>query len=387
MRMFRNIIIFGATGSIGTSVLNVIRRNRSNFNVIGISANTSVEKLAQIAHEFNVQNVGIFDEHTFAGKDSLFKRGTQFFFGENGLCELAKLSEVTAVIMAIVGIAGLRPTMVAIENKKTILLASKEILVTAGKFIIESAKQRNVRILPVDSEHNAIFQCLRGNDGSFVDRLILTASGGPFRNFSHRDMENITVAQALHHPVWNMGKKITIDSATMANKGLEIVEAKWLFNVPSDNIDVVVHPESIVHSMVKFCDGSVIAQMCPPNMEYPIANCLFFPERERLEKPSINFAEQGSLNFFAPDVVKFPHMSIIRQCLKSSNNACAVFQAANEVAVDAFLSHRIKFTQISEVVSKTLDVYTGEPMTNLKSCEESVIKAHGVARGIVQGYN
>ncbi|MDR2779180.1 MAG: 1-deoxy-D-xylulose-5-phosphate reductoisomerase [Puniceicoccales bacterium] len=385
--MFRNIIIFGATGSIGTSTLNVIRRNRRHFNVIGIAANTNVEKLAQIAHEFDVPNVGIFDERTFVGKDSLFKEKTHFFFGEDGLCKLAQFPEVTAVLVAMVGIIGLKPTITAIENKKTILLASKEILVAAGKFVIESAKKYNAQILPIDSEHNAIFQCLRGNDSSFVDRLILTASGGPFRNFSWQDMENITVEEALRHPVWNMGKKITIDSATMANKGLEIVEAKWLFDVPDDDIDVVVHPESIIHSMVKFCDGSIVAQMCPPNMEYPIANCLFFPERERLERSSINFVEQKTLNFLAPDIVKFPHLAIIRQCLKSNNNACAVFQASNEVAVNEFLKHRIKFTQISELVAKTLDIYSGEPMTSLKSCQESIVKARNVAQTIVNGYN
>ncbi|MDR2432143.1 MAG: 1-deoxy-D-xylulose-5-phosphate reductoisomerase [Puniceicoccales bacterium] len=385
--MFHHIIIFGATGSIGTSTLNVIRRNRHHFNVVGIAANTNVEKLAQIAHEFSVSNVGIFDGHAFAGKDSLFKRGTHFFVGEDGLCELAQLSEATAVSMAMVGIGGLKPTMAAIESKKTLLLASKEILVAAGKFVMESAKGNGVQILPVDSEHNAIFQCLQGNSNGFVDRLILTASGGPFRNFSRREMENIDVKQALRHPVWNMGKKITIDSATMANKALEIVEAKWLFDVPGDHIDVIVHPESIIHSMVKFCDGSIIAQMCPPNMEYPIANCLFFPGREQLAKPSVDFAEQGRLNFFAPDTTNFPHLTIIRQCLKTDNNACAVFQAANEVAVDEFLNHRIKFTQISEIVAKTLDIYPGEPMISLKSCEESVIKARSAAKVIANGFN
>jgi 1-deoxy-D-xylulose-5-phosphate reductoisomerase len=355
--------------------------------VVGIAANTSVEKLAQIAHEFSVPNVGIFDKHAFAGKDSLFKRGTRFFVGEDGICELAKLPEATAVLMAMVGIGGLRPTMTALESKKTLLLASKEILVSAGKFVMESAKKNNVQILPVDSEHNAIFQCLLGNDNDFVDRLILTASGGPFKNFSRREMENVSVEQALRHPIWNMGKKITIDSATMANKSLEIVEAKWLFDVPGDHIDVIIHPESIIHSMVKFCDGSIVAQMCPPNMEYPIANCLFFPERERLAKPSINFAEQGGLNFFAPDATKFPYLAIIHQCLQADNNACAVFQAANEVAVDEFLNHGIKFTQISEIVARTLDIYSGEPMTSLKSCEESVIKARRTAKVIINGLN
>jgi 1-deoxy-D-xylulose-5-phosphate reductoisomerase len=355
--------------------------------VVGIAANTNVEKLAQIAHEFSVPNIGVFDKHAFTGKDSLFKRGTRFFVGEDGLCELAQLSEATAVLMAMAGIGGLKPTMAAIESRKTILLASKEILVAAGKFAMESARKNDVQILPIDSEHNAIFQCLLGNGNGFVDRLILTASGGPFRNFSRREMEDVGVEQALCHPVWNMGKKITIDSATMANKALEIVEAKWLFDIPGDHIDVIIHPESVVHSMVKFCDGSIIAQMCPPNMEYPIANCLFFPGRERLAKPSINFAEQGRLNFFAPDITKFPHLAIIRQCLKADGNACAVFQAANAVAVDEFLGHRIKFTQIGEIVARTLDIYPGEPMASLESCEESVIKARSTAKIIAKGFN
>jgi 1-deoxy-D-xylulose-5-phosphate reductoisomerase len=380
------VVIFGATGSVGTSALNVIRRWRECVDVLGISAHTNVEKLSQIAREFSVKNVGIFDGGALRGHASSFKSGTEFFIGEGGLLGLAQLPEADSILMAIVGTAGLMPTIAAIENGKTVFLASKEILVVAGKFVSEHAAENNVNLLPVDSEHNAIFQCLRGNGGEFIDKLILTASGGPFRDFSAEAMENVTVEQALRHPTWRMGKKITIDSATMANKGLEIMEARWLFDVPGEKIDVLVHPESVVHSMIQFCDGSVIAQMCPPNMEFPIANCLFFPERMRSDGPTIDFAAQKSLTFFCPDVDKFPALSIARRCLGAGGNECAVFHGANEVAVEKFLAGRIKFTRIPALIAETLDSYSGERTDSLEGCIVSAARARMVADEISEKF-
>jgi 1-deoxy-D-xylulose-5-phosphate reductoisomerase len=360
----------------------VIRRHRDRFNVVGISANANVEKLAAIAGEFAVENVAIGDERALAGRERLFSGGTNFFCGESGLCELASLAEMDSVLMAIVGTAGIGPTMAAIGSKKTVLLASKEVLVVAGKFICEHARKNGVPLLPIDSEHNGIFQCLRGGDAAHVDRLVLTASGGPFRSFSAEDMKNVSVEQALRHPTWAMGKKITIDSATMANKGLEVMEARWLFDVPGERIDVLIHPESIVHAMVRFCDGSVVAQMCPTNMEFPIAHCLFYPERCPSAPQTVDFAAQKSLNFFNPSTERFPSLSLARQCLNSANNACAVFQGANSVAVEKFLDGKIKFPQIWEIVAETLNTYDGEAMVSVESCMESVAKAVKIAKTI-----
>ncbi|MDR1413750.1 MAG: 1-deoxy-D-xylulose-5-phosphate reductoisomerase [Puniceicoccales bacterium] len=383
--MVRNIVILGATGSIGTSAINVIRRHRKYFNIIGIAANTSVERLAQIANEFQVENVGVGNALALEGRRQFFRPGTKFFFGETGLNEMAMLPEAESMLVATVGLTGLLPTLTAIEQRKTILLASKEILVVSGKFIIQRAQEKNVQLLPVDSEHNAIFQCLRAGGSDSVDRLILTASGGPFRNFSQKDLASVTAAQALQHPTWQMGKKISIDSATMVNKGFEIMEARWLFDIPADRIDVLIHPESIVHSMVQFCDGSVIAQMSLPNMEIPLANCLFYPERCHSSERTVNFAEQKILTFSAPDMKKFPALSIALQCLNAKNgNACAVFQAANEVAVGKFLAGKIGFSQITEIISATLNSYGGEPMVSIESCLNSAAMAREVAETIAK---
>jgi 1-deoxy-D-xylulose-5-phosphate reductoisomerase len=380
--MVRNIVILGATGSIGTSALGVIRGCGERFNVVGIAANTGVEKLARIAHEFGVKNVGIFDGEALRGKQQLFPRGTEFFLGENGINDLAGLRESDSVLVAIVGSASVKPTVSAVEHGKTVLLASKEALVIAGRFIVDLAKQRGVRLLPVDSEHNAIFQCLQGANGKFVEKLIITASGGPFRNFSRVELENVTAEMALSHPVWKMGPKITIDSATMANKGFEIIEARWLFHVPEANIDVVVHPEGLVHSMVKFCDGSIMAQMSPPNMEFPIAHCLFFPARRPKSSSTIDFWQTQRLNFFKPDTENFSNLTIARQCLLGDGNACAVFHGANEIAVEEFLRGRIKFLQMNELVIGTLDAYAGERSTSLESAMVSVEKARAIAGSI-----
>lgn len=356
--MVQNIILFGATGSIGTSTLNVIRRNRDKFKIIGISCHSNLKKLSSIAHEFNVKNIGIFNHSTFCNEniDTLFPSKTQIFYGIHGNCELASHPDADTVIMAIPGTNGILPTLSAIKAKKNIILASKEVLVVAGEIIMHEAHTNDVTILPIDSEHNAIFQCLK-NERKFLKKIILTASGGPFRNYTSNQMKHITVDQALKHPNWQMGTKITIDSATMANKGFEMIEAKWLFGLSSDGIEVTIHPESIIHSMVEFCDGSILAQLSPHNMEYPISHCLFYPNRVLNNPPSISFDKILSLNFSPPNYLKFPCLQIARNCLLRNDASSAIFEAANDIAVQAFLSKKIDYLDIAHVITETLNVY------------------------------
>lgn len=356
--MVRSFVLFGATGSIGTSTLSVIRRNRDKFALIGISAYSNFEQLARIAREFNVKNIGIGNKEKFYTEHAknLFSKNTNFFIGMAGNCELAGIDEADAVVMAIPGVDGILPTLSAIQKKKTIMLASKEVLVAAGKIVTDTAKGNNVDILPIDSEHNAIFQCIR-DERKFLKKVVLTASGGPFRQYSAADMHTITIEQALNHPTWKMGKKITIDSATMANKGFEMIEAQWLFDLDPSDIEVIVHPESIVHSMVEFCDGSILAQLGPHSMEYPIANCLFFPERTDNNPLTLDFSKRLSLNFSEPDYSRFPCLKLAEECLKKEDHSSAIFLAANDLAVQAFLEKKIKFTEIAEVAAATLDAY------------------------------
>jgi 1-deoxy-D-xylulose-5-phosphate reductoisomerase len=384
--MVKNIVIFGATGSIGRSVLNVVAKHGDHFGIAGIAAWRNIDGLAEIARKFGVKNVAIGDRSMLPRRE-LFATGTTFFSGESGLRELAELEEADSIVMAISGTAGMAATVAAIKCGKTIMLASKEILAVAGKFIVPLASDHAAQLLPIDSEHNAIFQCLRGNGAASVDRLILTASGGPFHGLSAEKLEGVTVERALRHPTWKMGKKITIDSATMVNKGLEIIEARWLFSVPGSRIDVLIHPESVMHSMVKFCDGSILGQMCPPNMEFPIANCMFFPERRVNFAPTVDFEKLGALTFLRCDEGRFPNLSIARQCLECECNACAVFNGADEVAVGEFLSGKIKFTQIDAIIAETLDAYSGERMTSIESCIESAAKAHSIAKKIASKFH
>lgn len=380
--MAKNIVIFGATGSVGRSSINVLRRNREKINIVGIAANSNVEKLSEIAHEFNVQNIGIGDPKSLIGKEHFFYKNTKFFLGDEGLCELAQLKGSDSILMAIDCAKGISMTLAGIRAKKDILLASKEVLVVAGKYVMEEASNNGVNILPVDSEHNAIFQCLHGEKKEDIERLILTASGGPFRKFSKDELEHVTVEQALKHPTWNMGKKITIDSSTMANKGFEIIEAHWLFGVQPDKIDVVVHPESIIHSMVEFKDHSIIAQMCPTNMEFPIENCLFFPNRNKNTLQGLDFSHLPTITFETPDIEKFPCLKIAKDCLSSDGNACAVFQAADEAAVDLFLQKKIRFTQIADIIKSTLDTYSCEKNESLEDSLITLNKAKKIASDI-----
>ena len=307
----RRVVILGSTGSIGTSALKVARDIPDRMEIVGLAAGTSVEALARQACEFNVRNVCIFDP---SGADKLARAlpGAQVETGEEGLCRLAQLPEADMVLISIVGTAGLKPALAAIEAGKDLAIASKEILVMAGQIVMEKARQAGVQVLPVDSEHNAIFQCLNGSHGGpdAVSRLILTASGGPFRTWKKEDLEHVTLEQALKHPTWSMGRKITIDSATLFNKGLEMIEARWLFDVPMEKVDVIVHPQSIVHSMVEYRDGTVLAQMSSSDMCFPIQYAVTWPDRVPNSLKQLNFAEIGQLVFEAPRPDAFPALDL-----------------------------------------------------------------------------
>ncbi|MFL6737137.1 MAG: 1-deoxy-D-xylulose-5-phosphate reductoisomerase [Sphingomonas sp.] len=352
--MRRKIAILGATGSIGKSTLDLVERNRDRFEVVAVTAATNVTALADIARRTDAKIAVIADESRLRKVQELLA-GTRCHCaaGMDALIETAR-GEAELVIAAIVGCAGLRPVMAAIEAGKTIALANKEALVTAGELMTNSAANSGATILPVDSEHNAIFQCLAGAIVENVSRIILTASGGPFRSASAELMASATPAQAVAHPNWKMGAKISVDSATMMNKGLELIEARYLFGLSSDRIDIVVHPQSIVHSLVEFVDGSVLAQLGSPDMRIPIAYALAWPERMETPAQRLDLAAITRLDFEAPDVTRFPALRLAREALEAGGAAPIVLNAANEVAVAGFLAGRLRFPEIAKCAEEAL---------------------------------
>ncbi len=355
----RRVVILGSTGSIGTSALKVARDITDRMEIVGLAAGTSVEALASQAREFNVRNVCIYDPSGAAGLAASLP-GAQVETGEEGLRRLAQLPEADMVLISIVGTAGLKPALAAIEAGKDLAIASKEILVMAGQIVMEKARRAGVQVLPVDSEHNAIFQCLNGNHGGpeAVSRLILTASGGPFRTWNREDLEHVTLEQALKHPTWSMGRKITIDSATLFNKGLEMIEARWLFDVPMEKVDVIIHPQSIVHSMVEYRDGTVLAQMSSSDMCFPIQYAVTWPDRVPNSLKQLNFAEIGRLVFEAPRTDVFPALDLARRAGAGNSTLAAVYNAANEAAVNAFIHGQISFPGIWKLVEAVMDDHT-----------------------------
>lgn len=353
----KRIILLGATGSIGASTLKVIARNPDKLELAGIACHSRFRDLAAIARDFNVAEVALFDEEAAKqAKDSgLFPQTTRIRAGLGGLTELAELPEADILLSAVVGTAGLRPTLAGIASGKDIALANKEILVLAGKFVMEAARRHHVRIVPVDSEHNALFQCLQGHPKEHVARLILTASGGPFLDWPLEKLGAVTPAEALRHPTWAMGSKVTIDSATMANKGLELIEAGWLFDFPPEKTDVVIHPQSIVHSMVEFIDGSVLSQLSPTSMTFPIQHALLYPERSPGADPGLDFSKRLSLEFRPVEEARYPCLQLAREAMRIGGVAPAIFNAANEVAVEAFLGNRLTFLEIPALIRNTLE--------------------------------
>ena len=351
----KRIAILGSTGSIGTQTLDVIRQHRDLFEVELISARSSVDALIAQAREFDAANVVICDERRYPQVAEALKGSrSKVWGGISSLCDLVRESSVDIVVGAMVGFSGLRPTLAALEAGKTVALANKETLVAAGPIVVETLRRHKGKILPVDSEHSAIFQCLLASGGNPVEKIHLTASGGPFRTWDREQIARATAAQALKHPNWDMGAKVTIDSATMMNKGLEVIEARWLFDVPAEKINVVVHPESIIHSMIEFKDGAIIAQLGCPDMREPIGFALSYPERITVGNRKLDFATLGSLNFQAPDLKRFPNLELAYEAIRRGGNAPCALNASNEVAVAAYLKGLISFYDISRINEKCL---------------------------------
>lgn len=350
----KNIVLLGSTGSIGTSTLKVVDDLSLHLRVVGLAAGHNLDLLLEQAKRYQPEVVSISAPDKAKELRHALKPSIQVGCGAEGLLRLATLPSAQIVVIAIVGTAGLQPALAAIRAGKDIAVASKEILVMAGEIVMTEARKHGVRVLAVDSEHSAIFQCLDGKPGCSVRRLWLTASGGPFRSTAKEEFPQITVQRALKHPSWVMGRKITIDSATLFNKGLEMIEARWLFDIEIGRVDVVVHPQSVVHSMVEFIDGSILAQLSTPDMCLPIQYALTYPERKASERVQTNFAKLRSLTFEDPDLEKFPSLSLARRAAEVGGTLPAVLNAANEVAVDAFCNGRINFPQISEVVARAI---------------------------------
>lgn len=376
----KNIVILGSTGSIGTQTIDVL--DSIEAQVCAISVNTNIQRAEQQARALHPSLVAVYNEEKAKElKTKLADTDIRVVSGMDGLIEAATLPEADVVVTAVVGMVGLLPTMAAIEAGKAIALANKETLVCAGQIVMRAAREKGVPILPVDSEHSAIFQCLQGAAGNRINRILLTASGGPFFGMSREQMRHVTKEQALHHPNWSMGAKITVDSASMMNKGLELIEAMWLYDVEPDDIDIVVHRESIVHSAVEFEDGSVIAQMGNPDMRLPIQYALTYPERVPCKVPPLDLPRRHNLTFFAPDEEAFPTLGLARRAAAARGNLGAIMNGANEAAVELFLHDKIPFYRIPELVQAAMDNVEYLPEITI----EDVLASDRAAREIVKG--
>jgi len=405
----KRVVILGATGSIGESALKVARDIPERMEIVGLAANSNAEKLAAAANETRAQFVCLVDERKIDVLRRALEYKPRIFSGEEGLLEIACLTDADMVLVAIVGTGGLRPALAAIEAGKDLAVASKEILVMAGEIVMREARANGVHVLPVDSEHNAIFQCLEGKrstlnaqrstskseglalgigrwtlDVSDVRRIILTASGGPFRETPRKDFDSLTPEHALKHPTWNMGPKITIDSATLFNKGLEMIEAHWLFGVEMKRVEVVIHPQSIVHSMVEFADGSTLAQLSYSNMRFPIQYAVTWPDRVPNTLPPLDFSKLSKLEFFTPRYDDFPALNLARRAGETDGTLPAVMNAANEIAVAAFLDRRVRFPDIWQIVEEVMNRHTPVAHPDLDAILEADQWARAQARKCVE---
>ena len=352
----RKIVLLGSTGSIGTQTLDVVRNNSKELEVVGLAANTRVAEVEKQVREFKPKYVCMYDEKAAKDlKDRLSDLGTIVYSGMEGLLEIVSVPEADTVLTAVVGMIGIQPTIRAIESGKDIALANKETLVCAGHIIMPLAAEKKVKILPVDSEHSAIFQSLNGEPKDKVEKILLTASGGPFRGKKVSDLVNMTAADALKHPNWNTGPKVTIDSSSLVNKGLEVMEARWLFDVSLDNIQVVIHPQSIIHSAVQYVDGAVIAQLGVPDMKLPIQYALFYPDRRPMAEKRLDLFELGSLTFEKPDTDTFKGLSLAFDAARAGGSMPTVCNAANEMAVRSFLKGEIKYLQIYDMIERAMN--------------------------------
>ena len=380
----RSIAILGSTGSIGTQTLQVVEEHPDKFEVYAITANTRVDELIQQARKFMPEAVVIADESKYPRlKEALADLPIKVYGGYESICQIVESSPIDIVVTAMVGFSGLRPTINAIKAGKAIALANKETMVVAGELINELAMKHQTPILPVDSEHSAIFQSLMGEE-SPIEKIILTASGGPFRKFSLDEMKNVTAAQALKHPNWDMGAKITIDSASMMNKGFEVIEAKWLFDVNPSQIEVVVHPQSVIHSMVQFADGSVKAQLGTPDMRLPIQYALSYPCRYHKAFDQLDLIKAGTLTFEAPDMEAFPSLRIAIDCGKAGGTLPCVFNAANEEAVYAFLDNKIKYLDIPYITEKVASMHKNIAAPCIEDIERADAEARAAAHNIIK---
>ncbi|MBI5119099.1 1-deoxy-D-xylulose-5-phosphate reductoisomerase [Candidatus Poribacteria bacterium] len=378
--MTRGVTILGATGSVGRNALAVIESLPERFHVVGLTARANAALLLQFIERFRPRVVAVLDEKQARVVESRCPKGTRVLGGEEGVCSVAAVPEADVVVSAIVGAAGLHPVLAAIKQGKTIALANKEPLVMAGGIITALARKHGATLLPVDSEHSAIFQCLHGNAGQKIHRIILTASGGPFYSKDAEALEDVTPEQALDHPTWNMGAKISVDSATLMNKGLEVIEAHWLFGVEIEKIEVVVHPASVIHSMVEFIDGSIIAQMSRSDMRLPIQYALTYPERVESRVKRLNLTEVSPLEFFPPSFEKFPCLRLAFEAARSGGTMPTVLNAANEVAVEEFLQRRLRFSDIPGVIEHVM----GEHASVTDPTLEEVMAADHRARESVR---
>jgi 1-deoxy-D-xylulose-5-phosphate reductoisomerase len=354
----KRVVILGATGSIGESALKVAQDIPERMEIVGLAAKSNAQKLAAAANEVRPESVCLVEETQLDLLRKALHYKPRIFSGEAGLIEIVSVTDADIVLVAIVGTGGLRPALAAIAAGKDLAVASKEILVMAGEIVMREAREKNVHVLPVDSEHNAIFQCLEGKQSSDVRRIILTASGGPFRETSRAGFDSITPEQALKHPTWNMGPKITIDSATLFNKGLEMIEAHWLFGVKMKRVEVVIHPQSIVHSMVEFTDGSTLAQLSYSNMCFPIQYAVTWPDRVPNSLPPLDFSKLSKLEFSTPRYDDFPALNLARRAGETGGTLPAVMNAANEIAVAAFLDRKVRFPEIWRIVEQVMNEHT-----------------------------
>lgn len=378
------VAILGSTGSIGRQAVDVIRQHRDMFEVELLTANNSCSLLIEQALELDANNVVICNKDKYTEvADALQPHYIKVFAGMESVCDLVQAEDVDVVLTSMVGFSGLSSTIAAIQAGKVIALANKETLVAAGEIVMSLAAKHNARIIPVDSEHSAIYQCLLGARGAAFEKIHLTASGGPFRTWSKEEIAKATYKEALKHPKWNMGSKITIDSATMMNKGLEIIEAKWLFGADSEQISVVIHPESIIHSMVEYADGAVLAQMGHPDMREPILFALSLQQRLSLNNKKLNFAELGSLSFYAPDVERFPAIRLAYEAMNRGGNIPCMMNAANEIAVDAFLKEKIGFYDITDVVERCMNCMDFVARPDLDAIFRSDAEARKMASAII----
>lgn len=381
----QQVCILGSTGSIGTQALDVIQQHSDRYQVYALTANNSVELLAKQAREFQPAAVVIANEAHYKQLRALLDDmpDIKVYAGQQAIDEIVQAEPIDSVIAAMVGFAGLSPTIHAIKARKKILLANKETLVVAGELICQLAGENNVTILPIDSEHSAIFQSIVGEFPDTIEKILLTCSGGPFRNLSDEQLQNVTACDALKHPTWDMGAKITIDSATLMNKGFEVIEAKWLFNQPPHKIQVLIHPQSIIHSAVQFCDGSVKAQLGLPDMRLPIQYALSFPERLPLNVPRLDLFKNQPLEFFEPDVEKFQCLQLAFQAIEKGGNMPCILNAANEVVNYAFRLGKCTFPQIPQIISETMQRTTFDPTPTLDTYFNTDDQARRIANEIL----